>query len=81
MGKEIIIKNVLERREAGFLYFIDGEGNVCRTKKGVGKKGSRKPRPKTKEELLLINNERKRKWRAKQKNKNNNTSAEVKNGM
>jgi len=26
---EILVKNVVER-ESGFLYYVDGEGNVCR---------------------------------------------------
>ena len=28
---EIIIKNAVER-ETGYLYYIDGKGNVCRAK-------------------------------------------------
>lgn len=36
MGK-IIAKNVIERKK-GFLYYIDGEGNVCEAKMARGKK-------------------------------------------
>ena len=28
---EIVVKNAVER-EKGYLYYIDGEGNVCRAK-------------------------------------------------
>lgn len=35
---EIIVKNAVER-EKGYLYFIDGKGNICRAKmKRGGKK-------------------------------------------
>ena len=32
---EIIIKNAVER-EKGYLYFVDGKGNVCRAKMNRG---------------------------------------------
>jgi len=34
---EIIVKNAV-KREKGYLYYIDGEGNVCRAKMGRKKK-------------------------------------------
>lgn len=34
---EIIVKNAVVR-EKGFLYFIDGKGNVCKAKMAHGKK-------------------------------------------
>ena len=34
---EILIKDAV-KREPGFLYFIDGKGNVCRTKMARGRK-------------------------------------------
>ena len=34
---EIIVKNVVNR-EKGFLYFVDGKGNVCRAKMARGRK-------------------------------------------
>ena len=36
MGK-IIVKNVVERKP-GFLYYIDGQGNVCESLMARGKK-------------------------------------------
>ena len=39
MGK-IIIKNLV-KREKGFLYYVDGEGNVCQAKMAKGKKKSK----------------------------------------
>ena len=49
MGK-IIAKNVVERK-SGFLYYVDGQGNVCeakmarggKKKKAVKKKPAKKP--------------------------------------
>ena len=45
MGK-IIVKNVIERKP-GFLYYIDGKGNVCEAKMSRGgkkkKKAAKKP--------------------------------------
>jgi hypothetical protein len=32
---EIILKNAVER-EKGYLYFVDGKGNVCRSKMARG---------------------------------------------
>lgn len=40
MGK-IIVKNVVERK-SGFLYYLDGKGNVCEAKMARG--GKRKKR-------------------------------------
>ena len=34
---EIILKNAVER-EKGYLYYVDGEGNVCRSKMARGRK-------------------------------------------
>ena len=36
MGK-IIVENVVERKP-GFLYYVDGSGNVCEAKMGRGSK-------------------------------------------
>jgi len=36
MGK-IIVKNVVERKK-GFLYYVDGEGNVCEAEMVHGRK-------------------------------------------
>lgn len=36
MGK-IIVKNAVER-ESGYLYYVDGQGNVCRAEMARGKK-------------------------------------------
>lgn len=33
---EIIVKNVVTR-EPGFIYYVDGQGNVCRAKQGRNK--------------------------------------------
>ncbi len=46
MGK-IIVKNVVERKP-GFLYYIDGEGNVCEAKMSRGKKKATKKATKKK---------------------------------
>jgi len=40
MGR-IVVKNVVER-EPGFLYYVDGEGNVCRAKMARGNRKKRK---------------------------------------
>lgn len=34
---EILVRNVV-KREQGYLYYVDGDGNVCRAKMGKGKK-------------------------------------------
>jgi hypothetical protein len=34
---EVILKNAV-KREPGFLYFVDGQGNVCRSKMARGRK-------------------------------------------
>ena len=34
---EVIVKNVVNR-EKGYLYFVDGKGNVCRAKMARGRK-------------------------------------------
>jgi len=34
---EVIVKNAVNR-EKGFLYFVDGKGNVCRAKMARGRK-------------------------------------------
>jgi len=38
---EIIIPNAV-KRELGFLYFVDGKGNVCRVKMARGRKKKEK---------------------------------------
>jgi len=40
MGK-IIVKNVI-KREKGFLYYVDGKGNVCEAKMARGGKKKKK---------------------------------------
>jgi len=40
MGK-IIVKNAVER-EPGFIYYIDGQGNLCRAKMARGGKKKKK---------------------------------------
>jgi hypothetical protein len=40
MGK-IIAKNVVERK-SGFLYYVDGQGNVCEAKMARGGKKKKK---------------------------------------
>ena len=41
MGK-VLVKNVINRKK-GFLYYVDGKGNVCEAKmaRGGGKKGKK----------------------------------------
>jgi len=34
---EVIVKNVVERKP-GYLYYVDGKGNVCKAKMSRGKK-------------------------------------------
>ncbi len=46
MGK-IVVKNVVERK-TGYLYYVDGKGNVCEAKMARGgkkKKKSAKKKP------------------------------------
>ncbi len=45
----IIVKNVVKRRP-GFLYYVDGKGNVCEAKmsRGGKKKKAKKPAAKKK---------------------------------
>lgn len=38
MAGEILVKNAV-KREQGYLYYVDGEGNVCRAK--MARKGSK----------------------------------------
>lgn len=40
MGEVILPKAV--KREDGFIYYIDGKGNVCRAKMARGRKKSKK---------------------------------------
>lgn len=35
--REILVKDVV-KRESGYLYYVDGKGNVCRAKMNRGKK-------------------------------------------
>ena len=44
MGK-IILKNAVVRKP-GFLYYIDGQGNICEAKMSHGKKKKQKPKKK-----------------------------------
>lgn len=46
MGK-IIVKNVVDR-QPGFLYYVDGEGNVCEAKMARGGKRKKKSSKKKK---------------------------------
>jgi hypothetical protein len=50
MGK-VIVKNVIKRK-SGFLYYVDGKGNVCEAKMARGgkkkKKAKKKPAKKKK---------------------------------
>ena len=46
MGK-IVVKNAVERKP-GYLYYIDGEGNLCQAKMQVGRKAKRKKKWNTK---------------------------------
>lgn len=44
----IVVKNVVQRKP-GYLYYVDGEGNVCESKMSHGrKKGSSKKSKKAK---------------------------------
>ena len=43
MGK-IIVKNVVERKP-GYLYYIDGQGNVCEAQMARGGKKKKKKKP------------------------------------
>lgn len=38
---EILIKNAVVR-EKGYLYFVDGKGNICRAKMARGRKKAKK---------------------------------------
>ncbi len=40
MGK-VLIKNVV-KREKGYLYYVDGKGNVCKAKMSRGRKKKKK---------------------------------------
>jgi len=40
MGK-ILVKNVV-KRQPGYLYYVDGQGNVCEAKMSRGRKKSKK---------------------------------------
>ncbi len=46
MGK-IIAKKVVERKP-GYLYYVDGKGNVCEAKMARGRKKKKKSRKKKK---------------------------------
>ena len=37
----IIVKNVIKRKP-GFLYYVDGKGNVCEAKMSIGGKKKKK---------------------------------------
>ena len=41
---EIVLKNAIVR-EAGYLYYVDKPGNVCRAKMGKNKKKDDKEKP------------------------------------
>ncbi len=41
MGK-ILVKNVVDRKP-GYLYYVDGSGNVCEAKMSRGGKAKKKP--------------------------------------
>jgi hypothetical protein len=44
MGK-VIVKNVIKRQK-GFLYYVDGKGNVCEAKMARGGKKKKKTKAK-----------------------------------
>lgn len=44
MAGTIIIKNAVQR-EKGYMYYVDGEGNICKAKMATG---GRKPSKKVK---------------------------------
>jgi len=46
MSGKIIVKNACVR-EPGFLYYIDGQGNICRTEMARGNKKKKKTEKKT----------------------------------
>jgi hypothetical protein len=46
MGK-VIVKNVIKRQK-GFLYYVDGKGNVCEAKMARGGKKKSKAKAKKK---------------------------------
>lgn len=37
----VVVKNAV-KREPGYLYYVDGEGNVCRSKMARGRKKVKK---------------------------------------
>jgi hypothetical protein len=58
MGK-IIVPNAVDRKE-GFLYYVDGKGNVCEAQMvhhGKGKKKNKKTKSKKSKEQKLIDKE------------------------
>ena len=46
MGK-VIVKNVVKRKK-GYLYYLDGKGNVCEAKMSRGGKRKKKAKKKVK---------------------------------
>lgn len=55
MGK-IVVKNAVKRRP-GYLYYVDGNGNVCETamsRKGPGKKTDRKKKKTAKKAVKKV---------------------------
>jgi hypothetical protein len=38
---EIVVANVVKRKR-GFLYYVDGEGNVCEAEMARGRRGKKK---------------------------------------
>ena len=38
---EVVVKNAVER-ESGYLYYVDGKGNVCKAKMAKGRKPKKK---------------------------------------
>lgn len=47
MSVEVLIEKAVDR-EQGYLYFVDKQGNVCRTKMKRGNPGSRRKVKKSK---------------------------------
>ena len=45
MGK-VVVKNVVKRKK-GYLYYVDGKGNVCEAKMARGGKRKKKAKKKT----------------------------------
>ena len=63
MGK-VLVKNVIKRKP-GFLYYVDGKGNVCEAKKDRG--GKKKKKAAKKKAKKKVEKKKKAKKKAKKK--------------